>query len=64
MNSCDIEPFSVIQTPQISSMEEAAMAVQALQIELESWLSRFKDAVCSDLEALSDRIDELHGTSP
>ena len=61
METCDLDPFSVIQTPQVANLEEAAMAVQALQIELENYLARLKAAICSDLQDLDDRITALEG---
>lgn len=55
---CDFEEFVAEVTPQMNSLQEAASAQEILIQQVEGYLSRLKARLCTDLTALSARIEE------
>lgn len=50
--ACDIAPFNSVVTPESSDVE-------ILRTEIEDYLRRLRDAVCSDITCLEAKIDAL-----
>ncbi len=51
-HTCDLEPFNSVVTPESSDVE-------ILRTEIEDYLRRLRDAVCTDITFLEARIDAL-----
>lgn len=49
--TCDLQTFLSTVVPSRATPEQAASSVQLFIQQLENWLRRFKDAVCTDLQA-------------
>jgi len=58
VSTCDVEPFIYQATPQPES-ESGASSNQINEQALQDYLSRFKDAVCADLQALEAQVAAL-----
>lgn len=55
----DIPPFAPNSTPQQGSLEDSAIAVQAIQTQLSDYLDELRTELETKLQALSDRISTL-----
>lgn len=61
--TCGIEPFVAEVTPQLSSLEEAASTQEILIQQIEGYLSRLREAMCTDLQSIVDNCCNGGGAS-